>query len=131
MVCMGRRPCLSDPGAQSKSALPGPRISSAVRAPRYSLLAARGVSRRGPTHSGRRNVERSPGRAHPWTLRYKWTIDYRLAVVPAMDHLPTAGSRRRWTWWWKQFRADRDQCIEQLCVLVRALKRAALHESLI
>src|SRR5262249_26284026 len=34
-----------------------------------------------------------------------------------MDHLPTAGSRRRWTWWRKQFRAGRDRCIEQVCVL--------------
>src|SRR5262245_65910198 len=126
MVRLGRRPCLADPGSHSKSALPRSRVSSAVRSPRYSLLAARGVSRGGPTDSERRLVERRPGRAHPWTLRCKWAIDGRLAVVPAMDHLSAASARRRWTWWRKQFRAGCDRCIEQVRVLVRTCRSGAI-----
>src|SRR5262245_48915555 len=113
MVCLGRRPCLPHPWSRAKSALPGSRVSSAVRASRDSLLAARRVSRGGPTDPGCRKVERRPGRAHPWTLRYKYTVDDRLAVVQAMDHLPTADSRRRRTRWRKQFRAGRDRCVER------------------
>src|SRR5262245_46154125 len=126
MVCLGRRPCLADSGSRAKSALPGSRVSATVRSPRYPLLAARRVSRGGPADSKRRKVERRPGRAHPWTLRCKWTIDDRLAVVPAMDHLPAASARRRWTWWRKQFRAGRDRCIEQVRVLVRTCRSGAI-----